>query len=330
MERKAAYLKYLNPGLKTLVFFALLWIIYTQLNDHANLFEKWNNNLDNSLVHKLPWLIAAILLLPLNLFFEAEKWRILVNQFEAHKLVSAIKSILTGITAGLITPASLGDYVGRLLYIQPGNNWKGIWSNLVGSIAQNLGIAFLGLAGLLFLVHENIHLSNELIIGLVMASLLVIVVFLYLYYHLHWLLLVDKWLPDRHIFRGIKKSLTVFIRFEKPLLNRVLLLSFLRCVVFVVQYLVILSFWGIQTDLEITAAICVLFLVQTIIPIPPVLGLLARGELAIILLGPYGENDLSLLSASFSLWIINLLFPAIYGWILTVQVNLSKTLGYEH
>ena len=43
----------------------------------------------------------------------------------------------------------------------------------------------------------------------------------------------------------------------------------------------------------------------------------------------FAVNELSVLAASFFLWIINLLIPAFFGLIAISSVNVLKSLGYE-
>jgi hypothetical protein len=70
-------------------------------------------------------------------------------------------------------------------------------------------------------------------------------------------------------------------------------------------------------------------LLQTAIPLPPIVGLLARGEVALKIWGISSQNDLSILAATFTLWVINLIIPALIGLVFILRLNFLKSLGYQ-
>ncbi|MEZ4951553.1 MAG: hypothetical protein R2784_19525 [Saprospiraceae bacterium] len=114
-------------------------------------------------------------------------------------------------------------------------------------------------------------------------------------------------------------------------LLRVLLLSFLRYLTFSIQFYLLLWFLGIEAPfLAALAGISTVFLVQTSIPLPPVLGLLTRGQVALFVWQFFGGNELSVLAATYSIFVINLLIPSLLGAVFIVQINVLKSLGYEN
>ena len=94
----------------------------------------------------------------------------------------------------------------------------------------------------------------------------------------------------------------------------------LRYVLYSIQYYTMLRFYGIQLPLDAAlAGVGTIYLLQTAIPLPPVLGLLARGEIALLVWGIWGGNSLSILAASYTLFVLNLVFPALLGLIFIVK-----------
>ena len=71
------------------------------------------------------------------------------------------------------------------------------------------------------------------------------------------------------------------------------------------------------------------FFVQASIPLPPVMGLLARGEIALFIWGFFSEDQVAILAATFTLFVINIAIPALFGMAFIVQANILKSLGYE-
>jgi len=58
------------------------------------------------------------------------------------------------------------------------------------------------------------------------------------------------------------------------------------------------------------------YLFQSGLPLPPIMGLVARGEIAIFLFNLFGANALSVAAATFGIWMINLILPAFVGLII--------------
>jgi len=90
--------------------------------------------------------------------------------------------------------------------------------------------------------------------------------------------------------------------------------AWLRYGLYSIQYYAILRFYGIDLPLDAAlAGVGSIYLLQTAIPLPPVLALLARGEIALLIWGIWGANALSILAASYTLFVLNLAFPALLG-----------------
>ena len=106
--------------------------------------------------------------------------------------------------------------------------------------------------------------------------------------------------------------------------------SLLRYSIYTVQYLFILRFYQVNIDIKDSlSAICAIFLLQTGVPLPPVIGLVARGNVAIQIWGLFHADPLSVLASTFTLWVINLILPSLMGVILILNTNLARSLGYE-
>jgi len=318
-----------NLIIKILLFAGLAYVIQDQLRSNSELLPEWLAGISLKLSSNWIFLLTAILLMPLNLWLESLKWKVMVNKFEAHSAWKSVMSVLSGITAGMVTPGRLGDYVGKLMFISPSNNWKAVWANMTGGIAMQLSVLIGGLAGASVYLSHHLDLAQSLNRSLLFTLAIVGILLALLYYHLHWLHLFSRKLPAVRLFRHISESLSVTYSFRISTLNRVLILAMARYLVFLLQYLMLLAFWDIGPGYLLLAAISVIFLLQSAVPLPPVIGILARGEIALLVLGGITASSFSVLSAAFSLWIINLAIPALFGLILVLNTNITKTLGYD-
>jgi hypothetical protein len=97
-----------------------------------------------------------------------------------------------------------------------------------------------------------------------------------------------------------------------------------------VQYVLLLRYFGAEVSwLWLFTGVGVIFLVQTSLPLPPLMDILTRNEVGIILWTGLGVGEPSIVSAGLTIWILNLAFPAFFGLIAISAVNVLRTFGYE-
>ena len=89
-----------------------------------------------------------------------------------------------------------------------------------------------------------------------------------------------------------------------------------KCVdslVFILQFALLLIGFGAMFSHELIYSLFVLYLVSTLTPTLILGKLVVRETLALLILGTIIFNPVIILAASFSLWLINLGFPAVVG-----------------
>lgn len=305
--------KYIILLFKLIVVIGLGFVVYMQVSKVDNwqqlstlFFEQCNTT-------KWPYIAFAILLMPLNWLVESIKWKKLILPFEDIKLSIAIKAILLGIVMALITPARIGEYAGRLSIIREKS--KSLGATLLGSIAQNLITLIIGLIAIILSFDHFFEIDEKTSFIYYLLTICVIIGLSWLYFHMDIVLsymkrwsFFNKWtsyFPDLKIY-------------SNTLLGKVLALSLLRYIIYSTQYLMLLIFFGIEADISILlAGIAILFLIQSGIPLPPVLSIFARGEIAILIWSSVSDNTVGALAVSFLLWFINLILPALIGlWVM--------------
>jgi hypothetical protein len=112
---------------------------------------------------------------------------------------------------------------------------------------------------------------------------------------------------------------------SKKELTRILLLSFIRYLVFVLQYVVLLEVFGVAASmLDLAMMVAVLFLVMAMVPTIALAELGFRGKISLQLFGLLSVNTIGIISAAAGIWIINLILPAIIGSMLMLGVRLFK------
>ena len=303
--------------------------------------------------YNLPLVLGVIFLMPINWALETKKWLKLMERIEVLPFGKAFKAILAGLTFSLFTPNRIGEYGGRILMVSDGNRVKSVFATLVGSFSQWIVLfcsGFLGLGIFMIFQQKELGLSHGLLF-LGIALLVALGIFLLIaYFNLPWIIHLTKkmrwsyaWLGK--IFKAEKKSgqwlrakfqwlrggllkiqQNIFLYYNRKELSLALLFSFLRYATYSIQYMLLLYFFGSSlTVLEHILGIVIIYLLQTGIPVPPSTGLLMRGNIALgvfgFFVGTSANLTMPILAATFALWLINVVLPAIVGLFFIVRVQ---------
>jgi Lysylphosphatidylglycerol synthase TM region len=277
------------------------------------------------------WMFFALVfvLMILNWGLEAKKWQLLASKVQPISYWSAYKAILSGQAFALNTINRSGDFLGRILYLEEGNRLRAVGLSLIGSMSQILvtfSIGFISLAVLRFTLLDNqallpglsVFWLDALLIGLVPGILL----FGVLYFNVA---LFIKWMEQIPFIRKYQFFIEKMETMHYKDLTRILLLSLLRYVVFVVQYVVLLKLFGVAASWQILLClVSVLFMLMAMIPTIALAELGIRGKLSLELFGLVTTQQLSILAASAGIWIVNLIVPAMLGTIFLLGLRLFK------
>ncbi len=323
--------RWFGIALKAAVAILLLGGLYLELHDRNNLRELWAEFVQQLGGAGWWWLPLAVVLMPLNWVAETLKWQPYVHRYQPLSLWQGLRGVFAGISLTMFTPHQLGEYGGRLLYVQPEHRWKAIMINVVGSWAQYLVSVLAGVVGaLVFLAHQLTLPAAMLRYGALVAGI-GLPLLLFGYFQIRRLLPWARRIPLLHRLRPFVRDVHILQTFRQRDLWRIFGWAALRYVIFASQYYFLLQFFGIPADiLAAYAGIGTIFLVQTIVPLPAIMGLLLRGNIALFVWSQFGANEVSALAATFTLWIINLILPALVGTFSLFYVNIPKTLGYEN
>jgi len=197
-------------------------------------------------------------------------------------------------------------------------------------MAQLLVTLVLGLAGTLYLRGSLSLLASaaQQHIGFWLDALLWIVVLLllsltFIYFRLSWLLRIlgkISWLAKYQAY------IKVLENFDATILLKILFLSFGRYIVFIAQYGLIFPVFGVVLTVgQLWGGMSVVFLVMAIIPTFTFLTELGlRWETSIQVLDFFSANIIGIFAASFAIWMINLIVPALIGSLMILSIKLFK------
>lgn len=259
-------------------------------------------------------LFATLALMPLNWLIEAFKWQILIKKVKPVTLIQALRSVWIGAFYGLFTPNRAGDLVGRLHFAQKGANTRVSFAFINGSIAQTLATLLAGSVALALLPEYLVQSDAtwwSIIVILRWPVWILTIVILLIYLEPGWLtLLKGSFKEDGFIGRRLR-GLEAYSRRTNYL---ILLMSILRYAVFATQFYLLLMLYGwAGFTPEAYFRIAILYVASTLIPTVALAELGLRESLALVLFPAAMIAPSAAFAATFNLWIINLLLPAIFG-----------------
>lgn len=308
--------------IKVAILLLLLWALYEQLVVGKRLDDVISELKGGVSMNGILLLFVCFILMIANWGIEAIKWKHLIDKLVLIRTIRSLKAVWSGVTLGLFTPNRIGEFGGRLLYIPVRHRIHGIVSSLIGSFAQIITTFGLGILGLVFYSKETMDVDGPLLITYLAIGFLLLIVLLLLYYNLP---LSINLFSRRPFFRRILPYISVLNRYHNADYHKVLLYSIGRFLVFTAQYLILLRVYGIHLHVvEGLMVISVIFLAQTILPSFTVAELFTRGNISLFFLGSYTDNKGAILAASTSLWLINLIIPAVLGYFFILRKNFFK------
>ena len=144
-----------------------------------------------------------------------------------------------------------------------------------------------------------------------------------LYFRLTWLVKLLERIPAKNRFLS---SIKILEEFNATILWRILFLSLVRYLVFIAQYYLFFSVFGVDLSwLQTAGGISVVFLVMAVIPTFTFLTELGlRWEASIQVIELFSANTVGIFATSFSIWLVNLIIPALIGSLLILNIKLFK------
>jgi len=303
----------------TVAFILYKLLIAYNIDEKVALFQ-FDFSFKNSV-----FLVFAVLLLFLNWGLETLKWQLLINQFEAINFLDALKAIFSGVTLSIITPNQIGDFAGRVIHLKILNKIKGSLVTVIGHTAQSLVTAIFGMYALLaFLSKADFYVYiywKYIAIAFLFMHTVVIFGFIRIDF-------VYNALSRFRFFSKIEQYVVVFKAYSKTQLTQVLLISALRYTVFLFQYVFLLQFFGVQVGLaNCFIGVIAVFCIQSVVPSFFLLDIGLRGASALFVFGELSNGnhafDLGVLLSAYSLWVINMMVPALLGLVFILKHKFS-------
>lgn len=281
--------------------------------------QMWSLLTSGSLI----WIIFVLFLSPMNWLTEAYKWRFLLSKIKKITLFTALGSVMSGMSFALISPGKVGDFAGRILFLDSHVRWRAFFMTIVGSFSHMLVTTCMGAIGLIYL---SIRFPSPLFIGLLVGAVLMSFIGVAVFLRIN-ALKVKARRTAKGWWRKVAVSIEVVKRYGKKDLIKVLLISLFKFMIYCSQFVLVSQMLGAELGyIETFLGACVMFWLIMAIPSFFMADVIIRGMIASLVFEQTGllDDSLPFISASYVIWLVNWVVPASMGGIIFFMKNLLK------
>jgi uncharacterized membrane protein YbhN (UPF0104 family) len=287
--------------------------------DHYNeFFAQWKQ----MPLSQLWWLAAVIVLLPVNWMFETVKWQLLTSGIQKINFKSSLKAVLAGISAGFFTPNRVGEFVGRLMFLNKENRKAGLTLSLVNSLTQNLIMVLCGVpACILFYTSTSGNRNHTIWLYLILLTVCLLIMGMF-YFLLPKLSLGIKKI---RFYGQIKAFTDCLSDFSFKDLTQIIVVSLVRYTVFCLQFFFMLRFFGIElSSVQALLAIPTNYLFVTFTPSMAFSEAAVRSSFAVLTIGAFSAQIVNIALAGMCIWLVNFVIPMLAGSLVMLKKNIHS------
>src|SRR5450755_99961 len=243
-----------NKNIKLIVNYVagpliMLFLFYTvarQLQRQPHWRDSLHQMLDAA-IGKQQWKLYCMFgLMWVNWALETWKWQIALKPVQPIGFFRAFKAILAGTCIASFTPNRVGEYMGRMLFVEPGNKVTSIAPTILCSMSQMLVTLIVGTFGLyryaslLLTSGAGIPVLSTAYFRPVIILISGITIILGLVYFRFdpMVRVVNQWLEKKH------KKITLPNDYRFATMATILGISAIRYGVFIIQYFLLFSLFG--------------------------------------------------------------------------------------
>lgn len=309
--------QYLLGILKVFILAITIGYIYYKLTRiDAATWEAFTTTIHSDPTTFLYLLLIFTFLAIANWVFEILKWKTMVSHLTSISFTTALRQCLASHAVSLATPNRVGEYGAKALYFEAAKRKQILVLNFFTSGSQMLVTTGLGLVGLALVSWKYALGFSSLNLILVTLALLLLVAVGYLFKEQQ---LLVKGLSIANVFRYLGQ---VAMRIKV----QVLLFSIFRYLIFSVLFYQMLLFFGNEIlTAEAFPLIFSMYLLVSILPSIVIFDVVIRGGVAVWLFSLAGTPELPVLCTVLGMWLLNVVFPAIWGGFYVVSFQPQRT-----
>lgn len=300
------------------ILIAIGFLLYLVSSINVNEILNAAKNADRTLIG-----LAALLVLP-NIYLQYYKWKMTAKVVLQEDHSSKIwLSLFYGFSAGVFTPARVGEYFGRAIVFKNKSLVSVTLATLLDKLFLLLIVAFFGSISSILFIHYHYRVENYLTISLFIVVFTLFYLFILMIFNdKFWNNLLFEKLKSSARLNWIFRKIEVFRQLDKNYAAKMMLISVLFYICFLIQYAVLVAAFSNHTNyLHYLWAGNLVMFSKTIIP-PVSLGELGiREGASVFFITMLGESASAGFNASIFLFFINVLLPSLLGLILLLKKN---------
>jgi hypothetical protein len=310
-----------------LIMLFLLYTIALQLEKQPHWKDSVNRMLQAAVGGKKWKLFTMFGLMGVNWALETFKWQIALRPVQSMGFLRAFKAILAGTCIASFTPNRVGEYLGRMLFVDSGKKVLSVAPTILCSMSQMLVTLTAGSIGIYLFSSLSFHFQAEWINSALFRSAAMFtatgaILLGLIYFRFDPLVrLVNRYLKKNNSKFSIPE------KFHFSSLAGILFISIARYTIFLIQYYLLFSLFNIPLLPEqVFTGVSVMFVLMTIVPTLTFLTDLGfRWIAGIQIFQVYTMNIAGILAVSLGVWLINLIIPALVGSLLILRIKLFQT-----
>jgi len=312
--------KFTSFALKVAILAAACYFIIHQYNnkgDDIKQFELLVSRIPQG--HVITIMSVVVILMVANWSLEAFKWQYLTRHLSKITFWQAIEGVFCGLTWAVITPNRFGEYGGRVMYLPPRKRIHGVFAMAVGAFGQNVITNVLGFISMAWFAFTFLNLNTLMLTGVFVLTCTSIAFFLILYFNIKWLV----WLLDRVPFlKQFHRFFEIMGRYPFGELLTIMYFCLGRFFIFSFQYYLVIHLLVPQIPMyEVLLMVFIVFFIQSALPSLDVFDIAVRSAVATEVFSYATDQKMAIVAAFASIWLINLIFPAIIGIIFTLKIK---------
>ncbi len=303
--------------IKLSIVVGAIYFIYTKLTTNEKLdFDVFIAFLTKNDVFSIKSIVFLFFLTIFNWFFEIQKWKNLVCFIKNITFFDALKQSLASHTVSIFTPNRIGDYGAKAIFYKAQLRKRILLLNLISNMAQMLVTLVFGITGLsLFIIKYDVDISYYTLLKYIALVIVIVALFIF----------GIKYNPIK--IKGLSISRIIFfikgVSIKIHLKNG--LFSILRYLIFSFQFYYLLTLFGVGLQyLDAMIIITSMYLLASIIPTIFVLDVIVKGGVAIYLFSFIGVDELTILSITTLMWLLNFVLPSVFGSLFVMNFNYYK------
>lgn len=297
--------------------------IYRLLTANTALLDF--KNLLSSISNQVIFISLGIvfLLMFVNWFVEAIKWRFICLQFQSISLGKALESVFCGLAWAVFTPNRIGEYGGRVLFLSPKKRVFGLIGMGIGSMSLMVITNVVGILSLCWFANVYLNVEGFWFVGACLFTLFYSSFFIILYFRIR---LLNDILVRIKFLTKYERFFSLLLRYDQIKLRQIFLYSAIRYVVFTSQYCLLMQV--LIPDLpffQMVMMIFLLFFVQSALPSLDLFDVGVRSITASYFFGFLTDQNIAVMAIAACIWFVNLIIPAIIGSFFTFKINFFGT-----